>query len=458
MHGSEPDFGDYLKRLRQAVGLSRQELAKKLTLSESTIAKWEQDETRPRPRDYDTVVQLCDALGLAQLSERRAKLFWLAGKWIERVERLDGLPAPRCRKLWGRTELLDEVIGKLQDPAAPRIVLLSAYGGYGKTELARYIAEKLVEAHVFLDAAWVSLKQEEFHFTLGKVSPVPLAFEPSRATIVRRLMHRFACRSEGELQTRLGTEALLLVIDNLETLPMGEREAVVSDVHRVIGTGPSRAIFTSRFDVTVPYVYKPPVAGLSLAASDALLRDEAHYFSGAAELRTAGPEAIRQIWELTAGAPLALHLVVGQSQRYELRQVLVNLREARAHGRCDDFYQFLHEQAWRELGIAAQTLLVFMSTATRAPQTSLQLLGVSASAEVTFDEQTLHEALGELTRWFLVERTEPGEMDRARAYGLHPLTRTFVLSQEMRGRWEAELHLTETSLREAATRKHQEIL
>ncbi len=346
--------------------------------------------------------------------------------------------------------------GFLQDPRpAQRIVLLAAFGGYGKTEFARYVAERLAAARVFVDVAWLSLKVEEFGFTLGAISPVPLPFEASRPALVRRLLHRLSCRTEGELRGRLDAEPLLIVVDNLDTLPAGDREAVVSDLHRLLGAGPSRALITSRFDLVPPYVHRPRFGGLSLPASQSLLQDEAHHLPRPSALRAAPPEIVRQVWELTQGMPLALHMVVGQSQQYEVRQILANLEEARTRGSDDDFYRFLCLQAWRELSRPARALLVFLGAATRAPQTSDQLLGIAPSDDVRFDGRTLQRALGELLRWFLVERAEPPELDEP-AYDVHPLTRAFVLSEELRARWETELD--EARLQAAATAGHRKIL
>lgn len=451
---TDETFGDYLRQVRSTLGLSRKDAVRRAGIAYWRFAKWESNDNRPS--DYDTVVKLCDGLGLAPLSEERRTLFWLAGEWIERVEQKEGVPAPRCRKLWGRTELIDEVVGCFQRQDGPRIVLLAAFGGYGKTELARYVAEKQSTVPAFVDVAWVSLKREEFQYTLGTVTVVPPTFELSLAGIVRVLTHRLSCQSEGKVRSRLAQEAILVVIDNLETLLPVDREAVISYVHGLIGNGPSRAMVTSRFDLTAPYLYKPPFPGLSLSASIDLLRDEARHLPRSLQLRNASRETLERIWTLTNGMPLALHMVVGQSQHYELEQVITTLEAARARGSDEAFYSFLCQQAWQELSPHAQALLVFMAVATRAPQTSLQLLGTSPRAGVHFDAATLPRALAELSLWFLVERVETPGYERELAYDLHPLTRGFVLKPETRSQWEHTLH--EEDLIATARRKHEEIL
>jgi hypothetical protein len=328
--------------------------------------------------------------------------------------------------------------------------------GYGKTEFARYIAEQSIKFGIFVDCAWLSFKREEFEFTLGKIRLLEASLEPSLQSMERRLMYRLSCRGRSELKSRLRSEPILIVVDNLESLPVEDRERAVNLVHDLIGGGKSRAIFTSRFDVTVPYVYKPPFGGLSSPATMNLLREEAaRFYPRAQQLRSASEEELMEIWKLTNGMALALHMVVAQAQHYELDRVIKNLKEARASGPDEDFYTFLYYQAWREISKKARALLVYMGTATQAPQTSLQLLGISPAAGFTFDEVTLHEALAELSRWFLIERVKPIGVSYI-AYDLHSLTRSFLLNPEIREKWEKKIKVEEM-FREA-TRKHKEIL
>lgn len=452
-------FGNHLRAIRTKLGMNMRTLAERSggRLKYDRVAKWEQGINRPR--SYEDAIALCDALGLGPHSDERAQLLWLAGEWIERVARLEGLPAARCRRLWGRTELVDELTGIFADPRAPRIILLAAFGGYGKTELARHVAELLSNSGAFVDVVWISLKMHDFQFTLKRIELLDVPFEPSLSIITPMLLHRLACRSRDELVSRLASEPILIVIDNLESLPDVDREGAVSLVHRLIGNGPSRALFTSRFDIVTPYVYKPSIRGLSLRATVDLLRDEAHHAAYRTELSGADHELLRRIWDLTRGMPLALHLVVGQSLHYELTQVVEHLETAGANRPDEQFYAYLFRQAWRELGVEARTLLVYLGTSTRGRQTVPQLLGIAPAPGIRFQATGLHQALGELAMWFLIEREELTGLqsqDTIIAYEIHPLTRSFILSQEMREQWETVLD--EDQLRAAAYAKHREIL
>jgi transcriptional regulator with XRE-family HTH domain len=448
------EFGAYLKSLRESRGYKYKELATIAELKPDTYLKYEQGVNRPA--HYETIEKISDSLGLPKFSEERTRLFWLAGEWVEHKAALEGLPGARCHKLWGRTELIDDVISVLQNPSGAHIIALTAYGGYGKTEVARNISLFLVKGKVFTEVIWLSLKQVELDFTTADIQPITSPLDPTLKSVIRRLVFQLTCRTEEEAKGRLLTQPILVVVDNLESMNPNEREAFLRTLSDFIGDGPSRAIITSRFDVIAPYLYKPPFPGLDYYAARSLLLEEALYhISKSAELANASPDQIRDIWKLTKGMPLALHLVIGQCDQYELHRVITNLEEAQAQGPDAAFYNFLFKQAWQELGKEARGLLVYLGTATQTSQTRLQLLGISPVEGSILDEEKLDQTLAELSRWYLVERVEPLKTRQRVSYDLHPLTRSFVRNSEIRKMWEVEFD--EERMHQEATRKHQDI-
>lgn len=270
-----PELATLLGQLRANAGLTRKELARRSGLTYDRLAKWEKGENRPS--DYQIAVRLADALGLPKSSFDRARLFWLSGEWVERFAGGGGIPAPRCRHVFGRSEELDGVVAKLLNPNPNfRVIVISAFGGYGKTEFARLVASHTLTQGAFSDAVWITLKTSELQIGTGQINPLKPSTTPSLADVMTALLHRLSSRSEDELAARLAAEPILLVIDNLESLPVREREATLSFLQRLLGTGPSRSLVTTRFDVVASYVYKPPFGGLTKSASIALLQDEAH--------------------------------------------------------------------------------------------------------------------------------------------------------------------------------------
>ena len=374
------------------------------------------------------------------------------------VAELADLPTPRCHTFWGRAAFIEETCRAWRDSTSARIVLLAAFGGYGKTECARAIAEQLLREQRFGNLAWIDLNNDQGSFHPDSEPTMPLNNRQSLTTLARTILSRLAVASESELHRQLQAEATLIVVDGLESVEGIERRAVVDALHRWIGSGPSQALITSRVDVVAPYLDRPAFPGLDLPATEVLLRGEAARVPQAAQFRDASASVIEHIWRLTLGMPLALHQVIGQCQHYELRQVIAHLEDARTHGSSDAFYAFLCQPAWQELSREARALLVYMSVATREPQTSRQLEGLSIAAGIAFDQASLGYALAELTTWFLVQRALPQIAEDEPTYTLHPTTRGFVRSAGMRERWTAELGIDEGGLIDAATRKHEEII
>lgn len=370
-----------------------------------------------------------------------------------RLPSLADLPAPRCRALVGRERFIDDVCAQLRDAAGPRILLLAAFGGYGKTEAARAIAERMLVEQRFGAVVWIDLS--------GMTNSSDTTRSGATLTaegVTRSVLSQTACTSEGALRTHLLSNTSLLVLDGLDSVDGFARNDVVERLYRWLGSGSSRALITSRVDVVAPYLWRPDFPGLDLPAAEALLRDEAMHTPQAAQLRDASPPVIERIWELTLGMPLALHQVIGQCQRYELQQVVAHLEAAQTHGASDEFYAFLCQPAWRDLSRNARALLVYLAVATRIPQTTRQLEGIVLPNGITFDSSTVADALAELTACFLVQRTLPTSFDDEPTYTLHPTTRAFVNSPTMRRQWLADLSFDEHDVFDAAFRQHQALV
>jgi transcriptional regulator with XRE-family HTH domain len=56
-------FGERLRAVRLALGLSQEQLAKRAGLDESTVSKWEREEHRPTRKKWTTVRGLLRSLG-----------------------------------------------------------------------------------------------------------------------------------------------------------------------------------------------------------------------------------------------------------------------------------------------------------------------------------------------------------------------------------------------------------
>src|SRR3712207_5613214 len=134
-------FGERLRRLREAAGLTQEELASRAGLTAKAVSALERGE-RKRPYPH-TVRSLADALGLPE--EERALL---AASVSDRSagEAPAAAPEPTIpvphTPLLGREKELEEIMAFLREV---RLLTLTGTGGVGKTRLAAQAAREARE-------------------------------------------------------------------------------------------------------------------------------------------------------------------------------------------------------------------------------------------------------------------------------------------------------------------------
>jgi transcriptional regulator with XRE-family HTH domain len=133
--GQDAPFGTLLRRLREASGLTQEDLAARAGLSAKGISDLERGaRRRPHPQ---TVRALADALELSE--DERASLLAVVPKRSDVAGNAPilieaALPAPPA-PLLGRERDLEEVTGFLRRREM-RLLTLTGTGGVGKTRLA----------------------------------------------------------------------------------------------------------------------------------------------------------------------------------------------------------------------------------------------------------------------------------------------------------------------------------
>jgi len=194
-------FGELLRDLREANGLTQESLAERAGLSARAISALERGVNRV-PR-HDTLQRLTSALALT--ARQREALMSAARPGMSPVRTLAGaasLPLPPTQ-LVGREREIDALQLLLQRPVV-RLVTLTGPGGIGKTRLAIQVAVEL--AHLFDDGVrYIDLAEvrdaDGVVFAIGQALSIR---ETSGGTIV------------DQVCTHLRDKHHLLVLDNFE--------------------------------------------------------------------------------------------------------------------------------------------------------------------------------------------------------------------------------------------------
>jgi predicted ATPase/DNA-binding XRE family transcriptional regulator len=323
---TDPSFGARLRRLRQAAGLTQEELAARAGLSPNAIGALERG-VRKRPYPH-TVRSLANALELSE-NEQAALLASVpkqgtAASAAPAIVTELAITVPHT-PLLGRERELEEIETFLRDPAV-RLFTLTGTGGVGKTHLAGQAARNA--AKLFPDGVVF-------------VALAPLG-DPSFVvpTIAQSLgLREVEGQSPGEaLHVHLRETRLLLVLDNFEHLLEAAPE-----VAELIEACPNLVVLaTSRAPLRVRGEQEYPVGPLALPASTLspsaeevlgspsgrLFAERARAASPAFRLGEGNAAAVAAICWRLAGLPLALELVAAKMRFLDPAALLARLDRA----------------------------------------------------------------------------------------------------------------------------------
>jgi predicted ATPase/transcriptional regulator with XRE-family HTH domain len=322
------EFATRLRRLRDAAGLTQEELAERAGLTVKAIGALERGERR-RPYPH-TVRVLGDALGLGDAD--RAELAAAARPRPEPGAGADAGPPPLDSgpPLVGRRRELGDVVAAVTSGTV-RLLTLTGPGGVGKTRLA-------VEAS----------RRAAADFG-GAVTLVELAAVRDPALVLPSIAQALGvAQSAGQdavtaVAEHLGTRRRLLVLDNLEhLLPAAPQVAQLLDAcPGVVVLATSRAPLRLRVEQDQPLAPLSVPDGAdraSVAASGAgqMLVDRARAVAPAFALTDRTAPAIAAICRQLDGLPLALELAAAHARLLTADALLARLDQAVSSPRVRD--------------------------------------------------------------------------------------------------------------------------
>jgi predicted ATPase/DNA-binding CsgD family transcriptional regulator/DNA-binding XRE family transcriptional regulator len=310
--GPPEAFAARLRLLRAQLGLSQEQLARRLSVSFATVNRWETGRSRPSPRASQAVAELEASTSQAQRPAQEQKA---AGKQEPAEDPTAQLPIAQSSFVGREHELaaLSELFTR------SRLINLTGPGGVGKSRLAIEVARR-----------WAARGG-------GDVVFVPLeAIQPPRP-VVSVLASRLGLRERpGVSWAELALAAFkgrptLLLLDGAEH----HREEVAGLAGEFLGLAPDLCIVvTSRVVLGVPGEVCwaiPPLDCPSVAAGarEIAASDAVRLFIARASDRLPGfsaadvpPHAVGELCRRLGGLPLAIELIAGWVGTLSVREIL----------------------------------------------------------------------------------------------------------------------------------------
>ena len=337
----ELSFGNWLRRQRKTLDLTREELAQRVGYSAATIRKIEDEERRP---SVQLLERLAEIFSLPQ-TEMEAFRKFARGDWRAALgEDWATVGTGKATTPWKTTPVkprtnlpptVTSLIGREQDTAAVvayllneeiRLVTLTGPLGVGKTRLSLQAARQVVPN--FADGV--------FFVPLASLQEAEMAAHAAIQAL--GYVETRQCPALDQLIEGIADKQMLVVLDNCEHLI----EGIAPLVAAVLLSCPNLKLLTSsREALRVPGEWVYPVPPLTMPPSEALLELEAAGEYPALMLFSERARAVRADFRLDGnnltavkaicarldGLPLAIELIAARMRLMSPQSLLERLSD-----------------------------------------------------------------------------------------------------------------------------------
>jgi hypothetical protein len=308
------------------------------------------------------------------------------------------LRQPTTKQFAGRETEFDVLVKSISDRNTNSVLLVQGIGGIGKTSLAIEAISAIINTYIFDDLIWINLS------TMPSSTPDDL--EKHLSGILNHPVDK--------LPGVFNKIPILVVLDDLGS----ENELDELIAWAQSWSQPSRFVFTARRQpiLSSDFVTAISLSPLSIEDSWKLLRN--FFGDNLNQEITIERDAFELIYSLVGGNPLALRVTGGLLQIFPLVTVLEQLKSGKIKT-VETMYQSIFRTSFDSLKRYSRSLLRQLAVTTAANETIAleHILAVSSLS----NSNTLR-GIEELYVRSLIERS--GEDH----YGLHSLTRSFVLT------------------------------
>jgi transcriptional regulator with XRE-family HTH domain len=337
------------------------------------------------------------------------------------------LPSKLYTKLIGRDSEVENILASLRNPHGKKLLGIHGMGGIGKSALAREVSEKIQEEHTFPGLWWTTAKQQ----SLEALDELSLDQAVSYDILVNRLSSWLGLnvvlweqKPSVELEKAITKSLLefpcLIVLDNLETAI--DQNLIAQKMGLLLEKTSSRAILTSReaWNISTTFMEPIPLKGLDESNAVRLMLTRAKDLK-AANVLSATESQLREVASAVGTMPLALKLIVGLLQNFDIPTVLDDL-EKLGSKRINRLYDYLFAHSWMTLEDEEKDLLIAISMYDEEE-------GIRASLLHESKVVPKNHFIDVMERLIIKSLVEVSNRVSDRYYILHPLTINFIRAQ-----------------------------